>query len=93
MRKLFLLFIAALCFNACSPGYVKEPLVYTEVVRPARLSDRHIWRDPDWVYERRTKIYKPRNGTWVTPNRGRTFVPGHWKSTKRGYYWVNGHWH
>jgi hypothetical protein len=79
-------------FNACVPGYVDVEPTYSEVTRPNRPSNNHIWRDGDWVYNRGSRAYVYRNGNWVTPNRGRTFVPGHWQSNHRGNYWVSGRW-
>lgn len=84
MRQVIFLLSVVCCFSACSPGYIKQEPTYVEITRPARPSDRHIWRDHEWVYSRKTKVYVPRDGYWVAPNGNRHFVPGHWKSNRRG---------
>jgi hypothetical protein len=81
-----------LSFQACSPGYVGVEPTYIDGPRPARPSERHIWVDGDWNWNRRTHVYARREGNWAVPNQGRTYQSGRWESSPKGHYWTKGRW-
>ncbi len=94
--KIFLLFIilvvSTLFFNACSPGYVASEPTALVVVRPASPRAGYIWRDGDWSYNRRQRVYVQKNGYWTAPRRNRSYHPGHWNASPRGHSWKKGGW-
>ena len=95
IRKLVYLISLAgivLFLNSCATGYVATEPSYVEYSRPQRPSDRHIWVNDDWAYNRQTHVYVQRNGYWATPDQGRVYVTGQWQTTPRGKYWSKGRW-
>lgn len=89
---LILIIIIFITLSGCGPAYVVEEPAYIEIQRPPAPRATYIWVDGDWVYSRRAHGYVRREGYWVAPRQGRTFVPGHWEATPRGKYWKKGHW-
>ncbi len=94
--KIFLLFImlvvSTLFFNACSPGYVASEPTALVMVRPASPRAGYIWRDGDWSYNRRQRVYVQKNGYWTAPRRNRSYQAGHWNNSPRGHSWKKGGW-
>jgi hypothetical protein len=86
------LIVVASFFNACAPGYVNDEPARGVIIRPNAPNNTHVWRDGDWVWNRRTKSYTWNDGNWVAPRRGRAYREGHWESNRRGYHWVAGRW-
>ncbi len=94
----FLLFlislsISTILFNGCSGEYVASEPRYTEIERPVRPGNTHVWVDGYWVWNRQSNVYTHRNGYWAIPRHGRTYNPGQWRRSRRGMYWSNGYWH
>lgn len=81
-----------LFFTACTAGYVATEPSYVEYSRPQRPSERHVWVDGDWAFNRQTHVYVQRNGHWQSPVQGRTYISGQWQTTPRGKYWSKGRW-
>ncbi|WP_428659891.1 hypothetical protein [Runella sp.] len=95
MKKFILLIVLigiASFVGACAPAYVRNQPSPMNYDRPQRPSDNHVWRDGDWVWNRQSRAYDQRNGSWVMPKRGRSFKQGHWETNRRGQYWVKGQW-
>jgi len=81
-----------LFFTACTAGYVATEPSYVEYSRPQRPSERHVWVDGDWAFNRQTHVYVQRNGHWQSPVQGRTYISGQWQTAPRGKYWSKGRW-
>jgi len=81
-----------LFFTACTAGYVATEPTYVEYSRPQRPSERHVWVDGDWAFNRQTHVYVQRNGHWQSPVQGRTYISGQWQTAPRGKYWSKGRW-
>ena len=95
MKKLvFLIVLAAFVsfVDACAPAYVRDQPSSRNFDRPQRPSDAHVWRDGDWVWNRQSRTYHQRNGSWAKPRNGRSYRQGHWNTNRRGQYWVRGQW-
>ncbi len=88
----FILSTLALFFGACATEYVATEPTYTVVERPVRPGVTHVWVNGDWMWNRRSNSYVYREGYWMVPRQGRTFIPGKWRRNQRGHYWSNGYW-
>ena len=87
------LFLAVgISFQGCHPAYVTIEPTYSEGVRPARPSSKHVWIDGEWAFDHRKHEYVRNAGYWSMPNRSHTFVPGRWERNERGSRWVSGRW-
>jgi hypothetical protein len=93
-KIIFVVGLAGIGFflNSCTAGYVATQPSYVEYSRPERPSERHVWIDGDWVYNRQSRAYEQRNGYWERPYQGRTYVSGQWQTTPKGKYWSKGRW-
>ena len=78
--------------SSCGPSRVavRDRPVAPFVVRPAAPYANAVWIDGEWRW--RSGRYEYIHPHYVTPRRGRAWVPGHWTSTRRGNVWVKGRW-
>jgi hypothetical protein len=89
---ILILCLCAACFTACSPGYVSSEPTALISVRPANPGHNRVWRDGDWNYNRRRRVYVQQEGYWAAPRGNRSYEAGHWNSSSRGHSWQRGHW-
>lgn len=92
IKNLLMMSACAIIFNACSPSrvVVRERPSAPYIVKPAPPYANAVWMDGEWIS--RGRRYEYSNPHYVTPRRGRAWVPGHWITTRRGNIWVKGRW-
>ena len=92
VKNLFIISVSVLVFSSCRPSraVVREKPNAPYVVRPAPPYPDAVWIDGEWVL--RGSRYEYVTPHYVTPRRGRAWVPGHWVTTRRGNVWVKGRW-
>jgi WXXGXW repeat (2 copies) len=93
-RIIFLTLLASALFltNACNRHYAETEPVFLDAPKPTRPSEAHVWIDGDWAWNKDMYAYVRKDGYWVVPNKGRTYVAGHWSKSRAGHYWVPGQW-
>ncbi len=92
LKNLIIFSVVAVLLSSCGPSrvVVRERPTAPYMVRPAPPYANAVWIDGEWAW--RGGRYEYIRPHYVTPRRGRAWVPGRWTTTRKGNVWVKGRW-